>query len=113
MRTRSRDSSATVRALISSLALALAIGMSGCDFSQRRERANEDAVRVGLIILRDLGVRSAVHVHVYSGTDGQRLDVSVQLLAAPKASAPEIKKRVNDIVKHTFRDEVTSVQISL
>jgi hypothetical protein len=105
---------ATDRAGCITMLVAFALLAGGCEHAERTARAREDASRAQQIIMEELHIPAVIHVRVYTGTDGNRCDVTVRLAGSPlQQSVVELKREVARIIGKTFRDEVTSLQISI
>ncbi len=99
-----------MRGIVATVALALA---PACSMSEQVQHATEDSVKAKAEIGRAFGVDVSVTYRVFVGTGGKRLDVQVRFAQPPPGSASEVKDRVTEIVKRSFRDPVTSVAVSM
>jgi len=99
-----------MRGIIAAVALVLA---PACSMGEQVQRAKEDSEKARAEIHRVFGLDALVTYRVFVGAGGKRLDVQVHFAQPPAGNAAQLKDEVTDIVRHTFRDSVTSVSVSL
>jgi hypothetical protein len=86
--------------------LALSTGLVGCsDIKQ----VIEDTERARTALKTELGVDSNVH---FNWTNGRHI-VSVRLGSVPAGQSNEVKRKVEDVVRRTFRAKVDRVDVTL
>ena len=93
-------------------ALALSVLSAAC-FGEQNTRAKEDAAKAQVAIKQALNADVVLQWRMMNGSSGKRFDVYVKFSQTPKGSAAEIRETVERIVHSSFRDNVTSVAISL
>lgn len=72
----------------------------------------EDAKRSEAALKSEMGLNATVTFGAYSGTNGQRTVVSVQLKDPPAGDPAALKARISQVVARTFRARVDRVTVA-